>query len=59
MKILWRVSIKESSNDNLATVFSNKFGDDLLSLEQANVRFKQIRDMGINLAGIHFHCGSG
>lgn len=33
MKILWRVSIKESSTDNLATVFSNKFGDDLLSLD--------------------------
>lgn len=25
----------------------------------AEDRFKQIRDMGIKLKGIHFHCGSG
>lgn len=49
MKVLWRISIKESSTDNLATVFSNKFGDDLLSLEQAKDRFQEIKRMGIAL----------
>lgn len=29
MKVLWRISIKEKEAQNLATIFSNKFGDDL------------------------------
>lgn len=29
MKVLWRISIKEKDSHNLATIFSNKFGDDL------------------------------
>ena len=59
MKVLWRISIKEDSSEELATVFSNKFGDDLYSVEEAEEKFKQIRNMGIKLEGIHFHCGSG
>lgn len=39
MKILWRISIKENASHELATVFSNKFGDDLLSVEEAEHRF--------------------
>lgn len=31
MKILWRIAIKEAASHELATVFSNKFGDDLTS----------------------------
>lgn len=58
-KILWRISIKENNAEKLATIFSNKFGDDLDSIEEADVRFKQIRNMGIKIHGIHFHCGSG
>jgi len=59
MKILWRISIKEDNSEQLKTVFSNKFGDDLYSVEEAEERFKHIRNMGIKLEGIHFHCGSG
>ena len=59
MKILWRIAIKEENSGDLATVFSNKFGDDISCVTQAEKRFKQIQDMGIKLAGIHFHCGSG
>jgi len=58
-KVLWRLSIKENNAEKLATIFSNKFGDDLESIEEADSRFKQISDMGIKLHGIHFHCGSG
>jgi diaminopimelate decarboxylase len=43
----------------LATPFSGKFGDDLLSEEDIHQRMQQISDMGISLKGIHFHCGSG
>lgn len=39
-------------------MFSVKFGDDIESQEQIYQRFEQIKDMGINLHGIHFHCGS-
>jgi len=35
MKILWRLSIKEDNPQDLATVFSGKFGDDILSAEEA------------------------
>jgi len=59
MKILWRLAIKEEASDNLATSFSGKFGDDLESAEKMHDRMKEIKDMGINLSGIHFHCGSG
>tara|TARA_B110000503_G_C7149183_1_gene414354 strand:+ start:707 stop:808 length:102 start_codon:yes stop_codon:yes gene_type:complete len=33
MKILWRIAIKENSQEGLATVFSNKFGDDINSVK--------------------------
>ena len=33
MKILWRISIKEEGSQQLSTIFSNKFGDDILSVE--------------------------
>lgn len=59
MRILWRLSIKEDDSEKLATVFSNKFGDDLKSLNEVKEKMKIIKDMGVNLAGIHFHCGSG
>jgi len=59
MKILWRISITEESTDKLATPFSGKFGDDLRSEDQIHARMKQIKEMGIKLEGIHFHCGSG
>jgi len=59
MRILWRISITEESSDRLATSFSGKFGDDLDSEEKIHARMRQIRDMGIKLEGIHFHCGSG
>jgi len=29
MKVLWRISIKEKNSEELKTIFSNKFGDDL------------------------------
>jgi len=29
MKVLWRISIKEKNTEDLKTIFSNKFGDDL------------------------------
>lgn len=35
MKILWRISIPEDNSKQLATVFSNKFGDDISSVEDA------------------------
>jgi len=59
MKVLWRLSIKEDNSEQLKTVFSNKFGDDLNSVDEAEERFRQIRNMGVKLEGIHFHCGSG
>ncbi|CAD8045764.1 unnamed protein product [Paramecium sonneborni] len=58
MKILWRLSIVEENPDQMATLFSGKFGDDLTDSESAHKRFKQIQQMGIQLHGIHFHCGS-
>lgn len=58
MKILWRIAIKEDDAEKLSTTFSGKFGDDITTVTPER-RFKQIRDMGIKLAGIHFHCGSG
>ena len=59
MKILWRLAIKEDASDNLATPFSGKFGDDLENAEKMHERMNEIKKMGINLSGIHFHCGSG
>jgi diaminopimelate decarboxylase len=58
MRILWRLSIQEENPEQLATVFSGKFGDDIVTIEQADKRFKEIKGMGIQLEGIHFHCGS-
>jgi diaminopimelate decarboxylase len=58
MKILWRLSIKEEDPENMKTLFSGKFGDDLNSIEEAEQRFEEIRKLGIRLHGIHFHCGS-
>lgn len=43
----------------MATIFSNKFGDDVISLEHSAKRFKEIRNLGVCLEGVHFHCGSG
>jgi hypothetical protein len=31
MKIMWRISITEESTDKLASPFSGKFGDDIVS----------------------------
>lgn len=59
MGILWRIAIKEDESDNLATVFSGKFGDDIDTEEKIHKRMRQIEEMGIQLKGIHFHCGSG
>lgn len=59
MKVLWRISIKEDDSEKLATVFSNKFGDDIKNLHEVKLKFQQIKEMGISLQGIHFHCGSG
>jgi len=59
MKVLWRISIKEEDSEKLATVFSNKFGDDIKNLQEIKQKFQQIKNMGITLHGIHFHCGSG
>jgi len=59
MKILWRISIKEENPEKLSTLFSGKFGDDIVSVKDAVDRFKQIKKMGVTLEGIHFHCGSG
>jgi diaminopimelate decarboxylase len=36
MKILWRLSIKEENPEMMKTLFSGKFGDDLVSIEQAS-----------------------
>ena len=59
MKVLWRISIKEDESEKLSTVFSNKFGDDIKNLQEIKQKFQQIKEMGIVLHGIHFHCGSG
>lgn len=59
MNILWRISIKEENSEQLATVFSNKFGDDIRNLQEIKQKFATIKEMGVNLQGIHFHCGSG
>lgn len=61
LKVLWRIAIKEKDSQNLATIFSNKFGDDLEEDFQQTLltKFKLIKDMGVTLGGIHFHCGSG
>lgn len=40
MKILWRISIKEENAENLSTVFSVKFGDDLETHEEIYQRFQ-------------------
>lgn len=40
MKILWRISILEDNPELLSTKFSGKFGDDIVSLEDAETRFK-------------------
>jgi len=58
-KILWRIAIKEVNSAKLATIFSNKFGDDYLGEAEMEKTFSQIFEMGIRLEGIHFHCGSG
>lgn len=59
MGVLWRVAIKEEATDKISTPFSGKFGDDLETDEEIDARMKEIANMGINLKGIHFHCGSG
>ncbi|CAD8150165.1 unnamed protein product [Paramecium octaurelia] len=58
MKILWRISIVEENPEKLANLFSGKFGDDIPNSDVAHERFKQIQQMGIQLYGINFHCGS-
>jgi len=35
MKILWRLSIKEDNPEKLNTVFSGKFGDDIVTIADA------------------------
>ena len=42
MKILWRISIVEDNPEKMANVFSGKFGDDILNLDAAHNRFKEI-----------------
>jgi diaminopimelate decarboxylase len=59
MSVLWRISIKEEASDNLSTPFSGKFGDDIDCEESIRERMSQIQSLGVNLKGIHFHCGSG
>lgn len=59
MDILWRIAIKEEDNDDLATPFSGKFGDDLETVDKIHERMAEISNLGIKLKGIHFHCGSG
>lgn len=59
MRILWRIAIKEEATDKLATPFSNKFGDDLDTPEKIHERMEEIKKLGVNIKGIHFHCGSG
>lgn len=61
MKVLWRIAIKEKNSQHLATIFSNKFGDDLEEDFQHTLKakFQMIKDLGVILGGIHFHCGSG
>jgi len=59
MGVMWRIAIKEEATDKLATPFSGKFGDDLESEDKIHQRMKEIQDLGVNIKGIHFHCGSG
>lgn len=61
MKVLWRISIKEKDSEDLKTIFSNKFGDDLdlNQMDSLREKMKLIKSYGITLGGIHFHCGSG
>lgn len=42
MKVLWRISIPEDNSKQLSTVFSNKFGDDVISPEDTEEKFKYI-----------------
>lgn len=59
MGVLWRIAIKEEASDKLATPFSGKFGDDLDSEDKIYERMEEIKNLGVNIKGIHFHCGSG
>lgn len=59
MGVLWRIAIKEEATDNLATPFSGKFGDDLDNDIEIDARMREIAELGVQLRGIHFHCGSG
>ena len=40
MSILWRIAIEEEASDNLSTVFSGKFGDDLNSSQEIHQRME-------------------
>ena len=42
MRILWRIAIQEEAEDNLATPFSGKFGDDLETIDEIHNRMNEI-----------------
>jgi diaminopimelate decarboxylase len=58
MKVIWRVVITENASAKVIKL-QIKFGDQInISDELALKRFKDIKNMGINIEGINFHCGS-
>jgi len=62
MKILWSISIDHQESNQLVNrngikQTPNKFGDNFNSKDETIEKFKIIKNMGVNLAGIHFHCG--
>lgn len=59
MEILWRLNIKGGDVDPYFSNFSDKFGDDIESDSEIYRRLVEIKDLGVCLKGIHFHCGSG
>lgn len=44
MKILWRISIPEENTSLIQIVFSHKFGDDIISPEDTEEKFKFIAE---------------
>jgi diaminopimelate decarboxylase len=59
MGVLWRIANKEEAADKLASPFSGKFGDDIDTEDKIHERMSEIQKLGVNIKGIHFHCGSG
>jgi len=59
MKILWRISIKETNVNEQCVSEADKFGDPMNSSEEILRKFQKLYKEGYKVDGIHFHAGSG